>query len=173
MKKISVVLSACLLVSGLAVAGVAEAHPRDAMRPIKAGPIVRGQTTMADLRSWFGAPTRRTVVRVGCERVIRARWGRKLTVYVPTADRRVQAIFVKARRIRSSEHGPLAMHSRKGLRVGDPQRKLRRLYPRARPETHRGHTHYRLATGRYGAYLMAKVVDRRVVQLEAWPYEFC
>ena len=65
------------------------------------------------------------------------------------------------------------MHTRKGLRVEDRERKVRRLYPNARPITHAGHTHYRVATGRFGDYLMAKVVNRRVAQLESWPFEFC
>ncbi len=63
--------------------------------------------------------------------------------------------------------------TRKGLRVGDGEGKLQRLYPRARPIRHAQHTHYRLKEDVYGARLMAKVVDGRVVQLEAWPLEFC
>ena len=87
--------------------------------------------------------------------------------------RKVAAAFVKKRKLESSVHGTLRLHTRPGLRVGDGVRKLRRLYPRSKGQTHAGHTHFRLKTGRYGAYLMARVEDRRVVQLEAWPYEFC
>ena len=87
--------------------------------------------------------------------------------------RKVAAAFVKKRKLESSVHGTLRLHTRPGLRVGDGVRKLRRLYPRSKGHTHAGHTHFRLKTGRYGAYLMARVEDRRVVQLEAWPYEFC
>jgi len=57
--------------------------------------------------------------------------------------------------------------------VGDGVGKLQRLYPHSEGDTHAGHTHFRLKTGRYGAYLLARVENRRVVQLEAWPYEFC
>lgn len=46
-------------------------------------------------------------------------------------------------------------------------------HPRSRPEIHGGHTDHLLRAGHFGAYLKAKVVDNRVVQLEAWPYEFC
>jgi hypothetical protein len=174
MKTTRKLLAVGLVVSGLWIGTPASAHPRDLMRPANAGPIRRGETTMDQMRDWFGRPSGRQVVMVGCERVIRARWGRKLMVYAGRDEARtVAAIFVRARRIHSAEHGDLAIHTKKGLRVGDGERKLRRLYPRARPITHAGHTHYRLVTGRFDAYLMAKVVDNRVVQLEAWPYEFC
>jgi hypothetical protein len=167
------VAATTLWVTGIGAAP-AQAHRHDLMSPNRAGPIVRGETRMRDLRAWFGDPTHRTTVRVGCERVIRAGWDGKLRVYsTRAAPRIVQAIFVRARTITSAEHGDLTMHTRKGLRVGNSERRLRRLYPRSEPETHAGHTHYRLRTAADGAYLMAKVVDGDVVQLEAWPYEFC
>lgn len=172
------IATAALAVSVAGVALVstspAQAHRLDLMKPNRAGPILRGETALRDLRRWFGPPTARKVIRVGCERVLSARWGRKLRVYASRGEpRTVEAIFVRSRRITSTDHGELRMHTRKGLRVGNREERLRRLYPRSRPETHAGHTHYRLTRGRYGAYLMARVVDGRVVQLEAWPYEFC
>jgi hypothetical protein len=167
------VVATTLWVTGIGVAP-AQAHRRDLMSPVRAGPIVRGETTMRDLREWFGSPTHRKTVLVGCEQVIEAGWDGELQVYSTRATpRTVAAIFVRARTITSAEHGELAMHTRRGLRVADGERRLRRLYPRAEPETHWGHTHYRLRTGAYGAYMMAKVVNGEVVQLEAWPYEFC
>jgi hypothetical protein len=168
----------CLLVAGLVASSLtamsgASAHPRDEMLPGKAGPIIRGETTMSELRDWFGAPNSRRVITVGCSRVIRARWD-GLKVYAERgADRTVGAIFVRSRDLESAEHGELRIHTRRGLRVGDRHRKLRRLYPARRPLAHAGHIHYRLKTDNFGAYMMGKVVDGRVVQLEAWPFEFC
>jgi hypothetical protein len=168
-----------VLVLGLAgialvAARPAQAHQRDVMTPNRAGPIVRSETTLWQLRRWFGPPTARRVVRVGCVDVIRARWDDDLAVYATQGyPRTVAAIFVRSPQLTSAAHGDLGIHTREGLRVGDRQRKLRRLYPESEAITHDGHTHYRLRTNRYGAYLMAKVVNRRVVQLEAWPYEFC
>jgi hypothetical protein len=67
----------------------AQGHPADLMKPDRAGPIVRGDATLRDLRRWFGPPTARKQVRVGCERVVSARWGGGLRVYASreAADR--------------------------------------------------------------------------------------
>jgi hypothetical protein len=169
-----VALATCLL--WIAAAGVApaEAHRLDLMTPSSAGPIVRGETTLRDLREWFGSPTQLQRVRVGCERVIKAGWNGDLRVYVAgERPRTVRAVFIRARNITSAEHGELTMHTRERLRVGNSEARLRRLYPDSMPETHGGHTHYRLRTDESGSYLMAKVVEGVVVQLESWPYEFC
>jgi hypothetical protein len=161
----------CIAAVGVAPA---QAHRRDLMTPSSAGPIVRGETTLHDLREWFGSPTQQKDVRVGCEQVISAGWDGALRVYAARErPRTVGAIFIRARNITSAEHGELTMHTRERLRVGNSEDRLRRLYPRSVPETHGGHTHYRLRTDDNGSYLMAKVVDGVVVQLEAWPYEFC
>lgn len=164
---------AALVLALVLVSSGAGAHKADLMKPSRAGPIRRGVTTLSDLKKRFGKPTVRKVVRVACVRVTKARWGRKLMVYAERDEEStVAAIFVKKRTLRS-RRGPLSLHTRKGLSVGDGERRLQRLYPRSQGTTHNGHTHYRLKTGRSGAYLMGKVVGGKVVQLEAWPYEFC
>jgi hypothetical protein len=174
MKVLRIVLAVAIGCSGFAVAGAATAHNPDVIRPAKAGPIVREETTLAQLRDWFGPPTVRRPVTVACSRVTKARWGRRLQVYAwREGDRHVAAVFVRRRSLHSNEHGDLTIHTARGLRVGDSERRLKRLYPRSRPQTHAGHTHYRLGTGAFDAYLMAKVVANDVVQLEIWPYEFC
>jgi hypothetical protein len=151
----------------------AGAHKPDLMKPARAGPIRRGVTTLSDLKERFGKPTVRKVIKVACVRVTKARWGHKLVVYAErNGEGTVDAIFVKKRTMRS-RRGPLSVHTLKGLRVGDGERRLRRLYPHSKGVTHAGHTHYRLKTGRYGSYLMAKVIGGKVVRFEAWPYEFC
>jgi len=162
-----------LVASSLTVTSGASAHPRDEMWPGKAGPIKRNETTLSELREWFGRPNSRRVVTVGCVQVVRLRWD-GLKVYAErVGDRPVGAIFVRSRAIESSEHGRLRIHTERGLRVGDRHRKLRRLYPHARPIEHGGHIHYRLKNGQSNSKMMGKVVDGRVVQLEAWPFEFC
>lgn len=170
---IRVVAATMLCVIGIGMAP-GQAHRLDRVTAHRAGPIVRGETTMRELRTWFGGPTHWKVVRVGCERVISAGWDGELRVYAARGrPRTVRAIFVRARTITSAEDGELSMHTRKRLRVGNSENRLRRLYPGSEPETHGGHTHYRLRTDDSGAYLMAKVVDDEVAQLEVWPYEFC
>jgi len=172
MKMLRALLVVGLIMSSLGAMSGATAHPRDEMWPAKAGPIVRNETTLSELRDWFGAPTSRKVVRVACIRVIRARWD-GLKVYVYRNDRTVGAIFVRKRALESAEHGELRIHTNRGLRVGDRHRKLKRLYPNADPIKHAGHIHYRLRTAKSQSYMMGKVVDGRVVQLESWPFEFC
>lgn len=174
MKSIRIVLAASVIATGV-LAGAAGAHRADLVaKSGRAGPIRRGVTTMSEMRSWFGTPTSRRRVQVGCVRVVKARWGRKLVVYASIdTPRTVEAIFVRKPSVTSDVHGDLNFHTWRGLSVGDRERKLRRLYPGADPITHSGHTHYRLATARNGGYLMGKVVENRVVQLEVWPYEFC
>jgi hypothetical protein len=168
------VLLASMLGATLVAATPAQAHRLDLMTPNKAGPILRGETTMGQMRDWFGPPTARKVVPVGCVKVIRAHWGNDLKVYASRGDTRtVEAIFVRDRTIDSAVHGELTMHTRRGLRVGNGEGRLRKLYPGSEPITHAGHTHYRLGTSPDGPYLMAKVVKKEVVQLEAWPLEFC
>jgi hypothetical protein len=128
---------------------------------------------MEQMRRWFGPPTSSEVIRVACVRVRKVKWDNDLKAYINRDLGTVDAIFVRNRTITSHRHGELTMHTQRGLRVGDSERRLRRLYPDARPDAHEGHTHYRLDTGRYGSYLLGKVVDDEVVQFEAWPYEFC
>lgn len=170
---LSAAAAAMLWVCGIGMAP-AQAHRLDRVTPHRAGPIVRGETTMRELREWFGDPSRRKTVPLGCERVVSAGWNRKVRVYsTRERPRTVAATFVRARTVSSAEHGDLAMHTGKGLRVGNSESRLRRLYPRSESETHAGHTHYRLRTDADGPYLMAKVVDGDVVQLEVWPYELC
>lgn len=171
---VGALVGSSLWIGGVGGVTSAHAHQFDLMTPDRAGPIVRGETIMRDLREWFGRPTDRKLVRVGCERVISAGWDGELRVYAAREEpRTVRAIFVRTRNITSAEHGDLTMHTRRRLRVGDSEARLRRLYPRSVPEMHGSHTHYRLRTNDNGSYLMAKVVGGNVVQLEAWPYEFC
>ena len=128
---VAAVLTAAVLsvVAGFAAIGTtaADAHELDLMTPDHAGPIVRNETTMGDLRGWFGAPTSRKVIEVGCQEVIGASWGHYLRVYAYPETRTVGAVFVRSDAITSDEHGELGMHTRKGLQVADREGKLRRL----------------------------------------------
>ncbi|MGH2790496.1 MAG: hypothetical protein ACRDJ0_05875 [Actinomycetota bacterium] len=175
MRGMRIALVVALVAASVAIGAGVQAHQGEDVTPSKAGPIIRNTTTMSEMRDWFGNPTARKVVRVGCIRALRARWGDDLKVYAPRVEdeRIVGAIFVRSLSITSQEHGELNWHTKKGLRVGDRNRKVRRLYPKAEPIKHAGHIHYRLREGRDNGYMMAKVVDRRVTQLEVWPFEFC
>ena len=81
MKVLRIALAVAIVSSGFVVAGAATAHNPDVIRPAKAGPIMREETTLAELRDWFGRPTVRRTMTVACSRVTKARWGRRLQVF--------------------------------------------------------------------------------------------
>ncbi len=162
-------------VAMIATAAPAGAHERDLMTAGgQVGPIKTNRSTIRDMKQIFGEPTRRKVVRVGCSRVVRLRWRDQMQTYTYRGDeeRRIVDVKILARTVRVAETS-FRFHTRKGLRVGDTEARLRDLYPHRRGEVHHGHTHYILRSSRYGMRLLAKVVDGEIVQLEAAPYEFC
>ena len=160
-----------LLVTGTVLAPV-RAHERDEMTPGgKVGPIQTGETTVREMKDLFGEPRHRTVKRVGCSKVVQLRWD-KIQTFSYRKQRVVVDVRVRSERI-PSEEGVLRFHTKRGLRVGDSEARLRELYPHRKPMTHPkgGHVHYKL--GGESNKLLAKVVDETVVELEAAPYEFC
>lgn len=162
----STLLAVCLVLPALG-------HDADLLGERRAGPILLGETTLRQAKNWFGEPTSRKIVKIGCVRAVKMRWGHRLTVLAekyegktyPIAEARAQK-----RTITSSKHGDLTMHTKKGLMVGDPESKVNELYPSKEGHTHKGHTHYLLEQGRM---LMVKVVDEEVVEIVVGPYEFC
>jgi hypothetical protein len=74
------------------------AHKADLMNPHRAGPIIRNETTMAEMRDWFGAPNDTRTKRVGCVRVTQARWNEGVLAYVSRggSPRFVAATFIRA-----------------------------------------------------------------------------
>ena len=162
-------------VIGLLVAAPASGHRADLLTAAgRVGPIERGETRYRDVKQWFGEPSSYKVVRVGCVRLPRVRWGTRLEMIIGrrSAGRTVQQVIVKKPVIQSREHGPLTFHTRKGLEVGDSEKRLRRLYPNAQGQTHSGHTHYSLNSGLHGR-MLARVENGRVVNILVGPYEFC
>ena len=165
---------AALVLVALLPANEASAHPRDAIVAGKRiGPVRLETTRLRRAKAFFGEPTVQKRVPLGCIRAIKASWGRKLTLFF-TNDHPHVAIqgTVRQRRIVSDVHGALRIHTRKGLRVGDSNRRLRRLYPNETPVRHRGHFDYFL---RSSPKLVAITKYRRgrVRALFSGPYENC
>jgi hypothetical protein len=165
---------AALVFVALIPANRAAAHPQDAIVAGKRiGPVRLGTTTVRRAKAFFGEPTVQKRVPLGCIRALKARWGRRLTMFF-TAGRPHVAIqgTIRKRRIMSAVHGPLRIHTRKGLRVGDSNRRLRRLYPGKAPVRHGGHFDYFL---RSSPKLVAITKYRRgrVRALFSGPYETC
>ena len=151
------------------------AHRADLIRAGKrVGPIKIYETTLRETKRWFGEPTSRKVVERACVRnVVVLRWGRDLKVYAGRYEGKTAPIAEVHvwDTLHSSVHGDLTIHSRRYIRVGDSEKKVKRKYPGVRAETHEGHTHYMLEEP-YDK-VMAKVVDGTVVALEARPFEWC
>lgn len=140
----------------------------------RVGPIKLYETRLEEVKRWFGEPTSRTVDERGCVKAVRLWWRGELKVFAGRYQGRtgeVAEVHVLDRTVRSSVHGDLTIHTRRDIRVGDSEGKVKRAYPRARHETHKGHTHY-IVDDDYDKVLI-KVVDAVVVALEAHPFEWC
>ncbi len=147
-----------------------QAHDRDVMWPGgKVGPMKTGESTVGQMKDLFGEPRERDVLRVGCSKVVRLKWNGIHTLHYRETNEIVD-VRVRKRRVESTE-GAFRFHTGRGLRVGDTEEELQELYPKKEGMTHAQHTHYIL--GEQETRLLAKVVDGRVVELEAAPYEFC
>ena len=171
----------CLVGASLALVALTAApavgRPVDLVKAgRRLGPIRLFETTLGEAKSWFGAPSVRRRVRLGCIRALEVKWGKKLLVYFETAgDHDAVQGEIRRRRLRSNKHGLLRLRTVKGLRVGDGHRRLRRLYPKANAERHGDHFDYFLRSSADGGRLVALTKYRkgRVRGLFAGPYETC
>jgi hypothetical protein len=143
----------------------------------RAGPMRLGDTTISKLKRWFGEPDVEKKITRGCFKVWRVQWGGYLKAFAvkhPNGGRRLAETWVRHRTITSRKHGDLTMRTRKGLRVGDRVRKLKRLYPNYQRFRINGKTFYELRpTEEAHPRLMATGRDRRVRALINRPYEYC
>jgi hypothetical protein len=168
-----IILAAAPLVAANA-AGEASASPRELIVAGKRlGPIRFGSTSLRRAKAFFGSPTVQRRVPLGCIRAVKARWSDELTLFF-TADRPHLAIqgTVRKRTITSRVHGDLQIHTRKGLGVRDPNRRLRRLYPKKAPVRHGGHFDYFLKSSPK-LVAITKYRRSRVRALFSGPYENC
>ena len=171
MRWLTRLLAATTAVSLAAVVAVAGAD-QGFVSVRKAGPIVRGETTFADVKSWFGEPDSKNRHDYQCIRVIDARWHGDLNVLFDTFDNTMIVAKVKTRSLVSQKHGEINFQTRKGLRVGNSARRLHNLYPNAERHEHQGFNHHILRDGGDGR-LEATTEDSRVTELRSFPYEAC
>ena len=154
---------------------IASSHRADMINGHKAGPIRSGKTTLKKTEKWFGEADAVKRVIVGCDVPLkRATWEGRLVVFFGRGSRGTATETKLLRRtVRSTVHGKITAHTRKGLRVGDSRRKLRRLYPRAREHRHGGKRWYTLRSSPSYGRLEAAVEGRRVILLRSSPWEYC
>jgi hypothetical protein len=170
--------TALVALSGVLVVGLvttALAHRADLISGRKAGPIRNGETTLSDAEDWFGRADHVKRVVVGCDvRLKKARWnGRLIAFFGRGADGAATETSVLRRTIRSTQHGDITVHTRKGLRIGDTRGKLRRLYPNAQKYRHEKRNWYILRSSPSYGRLEAALKNRRVVLLRSAPWEYC
>ena len=165
---------AAVMVVTVALPSSLSAHEADLIKAgRKAGPIRLQRTTLSQARDWFGEPLRRRNFQYQCIQAIRVTWPEPQIIFTRDEERRAVTAKIRDRTVSSNEHGTLRIHTKKGLRVGDSERRLRELYPNKEGETHRGHTHYILVSGPNDGRLLARVERDEVVELETGPYEAC
>ncbi len=171
-KQAMIVGSIAALVCG---ATAAFAHRADLINGGKAGPIRNGRTTLNRTERWFGSADAVRRVVVGCNVPLkRARWEGRLVVFFGRgSDGTATESRVLRRTIGSAAHGAITVHTRKGLRIRDSVRKLKRLYPNAMRYRHRGRAWYILRSSPSYGRLEAAVERRRVVILRNGPWEYC
>jgi hypothetical protein len=155
----------------------AGAHRIDKIRAgRRLGPVRFGHTSIKEAKGWFGQPTNRKPVQLGCIKAVKVRWGERLVVYFTKTTPHVAVEGTVFKRVfRSKEHGRLRMHTSKGLRVSDGNERLRNLYPKKKPFRHRGHFDWFLVSspskGRTVA--LTRYKRSRVRGIFAGPYETC
>ena len=164
MRRHIAVLTAVVLI--LPVGAAAFAHKADLIGRGRVADLRYGRATFDDAVDLFGSPTNRRRVD-GCVRTLIARWsGIKLWFDRSEPSRVVINGFVLDRNVPTADGGSMTIHTRRGLRVEDTVKKLKRLYPDARGSRARGGKRRYLLEGRNGgAYLQAVAQGGRVVRL--------
>ena len=147
--------------------GTALSHKADLIGRGRVADLRYGEATYDEAVDLLGSPTRKRRVE-GCVRTLIARWsGIKLWFDRSEPGRVAINGFVHARSVPTADGGSLMIHTRRGLRVEDTVKKLKRLYPDARGSRARGDKRRYLLEGRSGggAYLQAVARSGRVIRL--------
>jgi hypothetical protein len=147
--------------------GIAFAHKVDLIGRGRVAELRYGRSTFDDAVDLFGSPTNRRRVE-GCVPTLIARWpGIKLWFDRSDPGRVAINGFVRARSVPTADGGTLMIHTRRGLRVEDTVKKLKRRYPDARSfRAGGGKRRYLLEGGDGGgAYLQAVARRGRVLRL--------
>jgi hypothetical protein len=153
---------------------VLAANGDDLINRNKAGPVKIAQTTLKKAKNVFGKPSANKIVRRGCIKVRRARWGKDLTIYFGKGPKGVATeVRVRKKAISTETEGDLRIHTKKGLRVGNATKKVKKLYPRAQKYRVEGKTIWELKRNTLKGRLQAITDNGKVDTLANAPYEYC
>jgi hypothetical protein len=147
--------------------GAAFGHKADLIGRGRVATLRYGRATFDEAVDIFGSPIRRRRVE-GCVPTLIARWqGIKLFFDRSERGRVVINGFVRARSVPTADGGSIEIHTRRGLRVEDTVKKLKRRYPDARSFRTGGGKRRYLLEGREGggSYLQAVAKGGRVLRL--------
>jgi hypothetical protein len=153
---------------------VLAAHKTDLINRKKAGPVKIAETTLKDAKKIFGKPDTNKIVRRGCIKVRRARWGNALTIYFGKGPKGVATeVRVRKKEVGTKTEGRLRIHTKKGLKVGNPTGKVKDLYPRAQSYKVKGKKVWELKRNTLKGRLQAVTDNGAVDTLANAPYEYC
>lgn len=134
---------------------------------VRSGPIHLGETTIAGVKEFFGEPDWDAEGGADCGGSRFAEWTDEgFRIIYDTDSKKVWMVNTLGTSS-SSTQGELQWRTVKGLRVGDGQRKMRRLYPKAEKEgTFDGTTLWKLHRPSQYRLLTAATTDGRVIQIQ-------
>jgi hypothetical protein len=136
------------------------------------GPIERDETTLGQVKGWFGQPASVSRHQYQCITVIDAVWPGRFRILFHETEKTVVVAKLRKRSVVSDRHGLLQFHTRKGLRVGDSAGRVDDLYPRAGRHHHPNKNHWILVSNLRGR-LEATTSGHEVTELRVFPYEAC
>ncbi len=151
----------------LAGASVALARKADMIGRERVANLRYGHATYADAKGMFGEPASKRRVG-GCVPTLIAKWP-GIKMWFDRSEGRTAILgFVRSRAVPTTGGETLEIHTRKGLRVGDTVKRLKRLYPNAQSSRDRGGRRRYQLEGKDGGSFLVAIGDRgRVVVLQS------
>ena len=164
MKKLVVAFVGVALFAGVAAAATTTAT----ITPEKFGSLVLQESTVADAKALFGQPTKIRKLGPGCwDNMKRLYWGSGLNIYFYSSrgSHRVLQPIVKQTLIDLANGDRWRVETGRGLQIGDTEKRLLELYPKAK--NHGSRTYTLLVRDGYKYQTATLDADDRVKKLSA------
>jgi hypothetical protein len=100
---------------------------------VRTGPMIHRETTIGQVKQWFGAPQESSSDLSPCSGVTMSYWYVKgLVVGHRKSDRTVLITSATQPTISSQKHGEIEWKTGAGLQIGDSKSRMRNLHPNAK-----------------------------------------